>query len=151
MNFIFIMTDQLRPDHTGFGGNTIVQTPNLDKLAAESRRFNRAYCASPLCGPSRSSIFTSRMPSAHGNWLNTLGLDWEANTFVRVLKENGYRTALIGKSHLQDFASRKEVREGRPNLPLDLPNREAIMRFKRYLPEGDGKAVNRPWPENWNK
>ncbi|MEM8857836.1 MAG: sulfatase-like hydrolase/transferase, partial [Chloroflexota bacterium] len=54
-------------------------------------------------------------------------------------------------SHLQEFASRKEVREGRPNLPLDLPNREAIMRFKRYPLEGDGKAVNRPWPENWNK
>ncbi|MEM7797548.1 MAG: sulfatase-like hydrolase/transferase [Chloroflexota bacterium] len=150
MNFLFIMTDQLRPDHTGFGGNSVVQTPNLDRLAAGSRRFSRAYCASPLCGPSRSSIFTGRMPSAHGNWLNTLGLDREANTFARVLRANGYRTALVGKSHLQEFASRKEMRQGKANLPLDMPNREAVRRFKRYPFPGEGKAVNRPWPNDWN-
>ncbi|MEM9775751.1 MAG: sulfatase-like hydrolase/transferase, partial [Chloroflexota bacterium] len=46
-NFLFILTDQLRPDRTGFGGNPIVQTPHLDKLAASGRNFTRAYCNTP--------------------------------------------------------------------------------------------------------
>ncbi len=78
-NFLFIMSDQLRPDRTGFGGNPIVKTPNLDALAANGRSFNRAYCVSPSCGPSRNSIFTGRMPSANGSWTNALSLQWDAN------------------------------------------------------------------------
>ncbi|MEM7116397.1 MAG: sulfatase-like hydrolase/transferase [Chloroflexota bacterium] len=150
MNFIFIMTDQLRPDHTGYGGNPIVQTPNLDKLAAQSRRFQRAYCTNPICGPSRSSIFTGRMPSAHGNWVNMLGLDWHANTFVRVLRENGYRTALVGKSHLQEHVNRRELRRSGTKRPLDIPSPNQLRRFKRYPLSGEGDAVTQPWAQDWN-
>lgn len=151
MNFVFIMTDQLRPDHLGFGGNPIVQTPHLDALAERACEFTRAYCPSPLCGPSRSSIFTGRMPSAHGNWLNTLGLDWDANTFVHVLRDAGYHTALVGKSHLQEFLSRREVAERRPNLPLDMPRLSEGPQFDRHPYPGVGVAAQREWPANWNK
>lgn len=128
------MSDQLRPDRTGFGGNPIVKTPNLDALAARSRNFNRAYCSSPSCGPSRNSIMTGRMPSANGSWTNALSLDWEANTFVRVLRQNGYRTGLIGKSHIQDCIDRRPSKDG-SNM-LDVTK----LGLVRNPPKGEGRA-----------
>lgn len=102
-NILFIMTDQHRPDHTGFGGNNVVQTPHLDSLAAKSMRFDRAHVANPICMPNRASIFTGRMPSLHGTRYNGIALDWRAETFPRKLMEAGYHTAHLGKCHLQNM------------------------------------------------
>ncbi len=135
-NILFIITDQLRPDHTGFGRNPIVQTPNLDKLAKESMQFERAYTAHPLCGPSRRTIMTGRMPSVHGGWANGTQLDWDANTFVRVLREHGYRTGHVGKLHLQD------VFGGPPDdIKDDMP--------PVYPLKGKGDAVTPKWEDGW--
>jgi len=102
-NFLFLMTDQHRPDHTGFGGNPIVRTPHLDALAARAVRFDRAYVANPICMPNRATILTGRQPSVHGTRYNGVSLDWDAQTFVRVLREAGYRTGLVGKAHFQNM------------------------------------------------
>ena len=102
-NILMIMTDQHRPDHTGFGGNTVVRTPHLDALAATSVRFDKAYVANPICQPNRSSIFTSRLPSVHGSRYNGIALDWRQQTFPRLLKDAGYHTAHLGKCHLQNM------------------------------------------------
>ncbi|MFT6582332.1 MAG: arylsulfatase A-like enzyme, partial [Alphaproteobacteria bacterium] len=59
-NILLIITDQHRPDITGFGGNTVVKTPHLDALAAQSMRFDKSYVANPICMPNRSTIFTGR-------------------------------------------------------------------------------------------
>ncbi len=147
-NFLFIMSDQLRPDRTGFGGNPIVKTPNLDKLAANGRSFNRAYCVSPSCGPSRNSIFTGRMPSANGSWTNALSLQWDANTFVRVLRDKGYRTGMIGKSHMQDCIDRRPSKDGSNMLDLSK------LGLVRNPPQGEGRAVKGAYTEagqDWDK
>ncbi len=137
-NFLFIITDQLRADHTGFGGNPIVQTPNLDRLAQEGVQFEQAYAAHPICGPSRRTILTGRMPSVHGAWDNGTPLDWDANTFVRVLRQHGYRTAHIGKSHIQ------EMFDGAPpDAGADMPS--------FYHPPGVGTAINPTWEEGWEQ
>lgn len=102
-NFLFLITDQQRADHTGFGGNPIVRTPNLDSIAARGTVFREAYVANPICMPNRASIMTGRMPSVHGTRFNGISLDWRANTFVRRLQREGYRTTHIGKSHLQNI------------------------------------------------
>lgn len=100
-NVLVIVTDQQRADHVGFAGNTTVATPHLDALAARARVFDRAYVANPVCSPNRSSLLTGRMPSSHGVIFNERALEWGTNTFVRSLRHAGYRTGLIGKSHLQ--------------------------------------------------
>ena len=102
-NVLLIMTDQHRPDHLGFGGNAIIETPTLDALAAQSMTFTNAFVTNPLCQPNRCSIMTMRYPSVHGTRHNGIALDPEANTFVRRLRSAGYRTALVGKGHLQNF------------------------------------------------
>lgn len=140
-NILFIMTDQLRPDRLGFGGNRVINTPNLDALAARSRNFTRAYCNSPSCGPSRNAIMTGRMPSANGSWTNALSLDPQANTFVRVLRDSGYRTGLIGKSHLQDCIDRRPSKGGKNKLDLTK------LGLVRHPPQGEGRAVLGPYAE----
>ena len=61
-NIVLIMTDQHQAKALSIAGNLDVKTPNLDKLAKTGTRFTNAYVTFPLCSPSRSSIFTGRMP-----------------------------------------------------------------------------------------
>lgn len=100
-NFLLFITDQHRADHLGIYGNDVVRTPNIDRLAGWVAQ--RCYVASPICMPNRSSLMTGRMPSAHGARHNGIPLPLSQVTFVERLREAGYRTGLVGKSHLQNM------------------------------------------------
>lgn len=100
-NFLFIITDQHRADHLGCYGNAIVRTPSIDSIAVRGTRFTHNYVANPICMPNRSSIMTGRLPSLHGVRHNGIALSREHTTFVEVLRAGGYKTAIIGKAHLQ--------------------------------------------------
>ena len=102
-NFLLIMTDQHRADHLGCYGNPILKTPRIDSLAARGVAFDRFIVASPICMPNRATLMTGRMPSAHGVRHNGLPLSLEATTFVELLRVAGWRTAMVGKSHLQNM------------------------------------------------
>ncbi|MEZ5657090.1 MAG: sulfatase-like hydrolase/transferase [Burkholderiaceae bacterium] len=108
-NILMIITDQHRADHVGFGGNKIVRTPNLDRIAARGMVFRQGYVANPICMPNRASILTGVVPSAHGVRYNGVALDPSFDTFVRQFREAGYRTALVGKSHLQNMNDAPEI------------------------------------------
>lgn len=108
-NVLFVICDQLRADHLGFAGNRVVRTPNIDSIAEGGTVFDRAYVNNPVCMPNRSTIMTGRMPSAHGVVFNDRSLDPNVTTFVGTLRDHGWRTALIGKSHLQHGMSREAV------------------------------------------
>jgi arylsulfatase len=105
-NFLVFITDQHRADHLGCYGNPIVRTPHIDTLAANGTRFEKAYVANPVCMPNRGSMMTGRLPSIHGGRGNGVPLPLESVTFVDLLSEAGYKTALIGKSHLQNMEDR---------------------------------------------
>lgn len=107
-NVLFIMTDQHRPDHTGFGGGQ-VDTPHLDSIAARGTRFDRCFVSNPICMPNRSTIVTGRLPSLHGTRFNGIPLAWNSNTFMRVLRSAGYHTAYFGKSHLQNMGEAEHI------------------------------------------
>jgi arylsulfatase A-like enzyme len=102
-NILFFISDQLRADHLGCYGNREIRTPAIDSIAARGVRFDRFYVASPVCQPNRATLATGRMPSLHGVRFNGISLSLAANTFIEVLRAGGWRTALIGKSHLQNF------------------------------------------------
>jgi arylsulfatase A-like enzyme len=119
---LFIITDQQRADHVGFAGNDVVRTPHLDSIAARGTVFDNAWVANPVCMPNRSSIMTGRMPSAHGVIFNDRSLEWGANTHVRQFREAGYRTALIGKSHLQYGMSRNAFADSGLQAAVDSPH-----------------------------
>ncbi|WP_426003151.1 sulfatase family protein [Paenarthrobacter sp. NyZ202] len=102
-NVLFIIADQLRADHLGFGGNSTVRTPNLDALAARSLVFNNATVANPTCMPNRASLMTGRWPSAHGTRCNGITLDPFTQTVPGSLASSGYRTVGVGKLHHQNM------------------------------------------------
>ncbi len=137
-NILWIVSDQLRADHVGFGGNPVVRTPNLDGLAARARVFDNAWVANPICMPNRCSMLTGRMPTAHGVIFNDRSLAPNANTFARQLSDSGYATALIGKSHIQHGLSRNVVREQRkaPTLFSPYPDGwDELENAEHYLSE----------------
>ncbi len=128
-NFLFIITDQHRADHLGCGGNQIVQTPNIDGIAAKGTMWDRFYVANPICMPNRASIMTGRMCSAHGARHNGIPLSKDHTTFVELLRDAGYRTGLIGKSHLQSFTGLAATNKFEPSPDLHTPSphlRDAI-------------------------
>ncbi|MCD6365147.1 MAG: sulfatase-like hydrolase/transferase, partial [Planctomycetes bacterium] len=69
-NILVIMTDQHSKYFLGCAGNDIVRTPNLDALAAGGMRLTDAYCAGPLCVPSRMAFMTTMTPSKNRVWGN---------------------------------------------------------------------------------
>ena len=137
-NVLFVITDQQRADHAGFMGNRVVRTPNLDRIATSGTVFENAWVSNPVCMPNRSSIMTSRMPTAHGVIFNDRSLDWGSNTFVRQFRGENYRTGLIGKSHLQHGSSRNSMNPYRGSgavKPTHPEGWDEIENFERFLEE----------------
>jgi arylsulfatase A-like enzyme len=102
-NFLLIITDQQRGDHASCYGNKVLKTPGIDRIAAGGVRFDRFHVASPVCMPNRATLMTGRLPSLHGVRFNGVPLPLGTNTFVEVMRTAGWRTALVGKSHLQNL------------------------------------------------
>jgi arylsulfatase A-like enzyme len=136
-NFLLFITDQHRADHLGCYDNAQVQTPVIDSLAAKGTRFSRFYVATPICMPNRASLMTGRMPSLHGARHNGIPLSLSATTFVDILAAGGWRTALIGKCHLQSMSPRKPTL-GMPDVDpaLVLPPEELREAEKTILGHG---------------
>ena len=103
-NILLITSDQ-QHWHTLGRNNPHIDTPNLDRLAAQGTTFERAYCPNPTCSPTRASILTGKYPSEHGCYSLGTKLPESEQTVSNLLLEAGYRTALIGKAHLQPLRS----------------------------------------------
>ncbi len=129
-NFLFIITDQHRADHLGCYGNNIVRTPNIDGLASKGTRFDRFYVANPICMPNRASIMTGRMCSVHGARHNGIPLSRDHTTFVELLRDAGYRTGLIGKSHLQSFTGLPASNQFKPAEGKHVPSKHLRDAYK---------------------
>ncbi|NDK30860.1 choline-sulfatase [Nesterenkonia haasae] len=98
-NIVVIQADQMAAQALGAYGDTAAHTPEIDQLADQGALFERAYCNTPLCAPSRASMMTGRMPSEIDCCDN--GDDFPASvpTFAHRLRQEGYHTALIGRMH----------------------------------------------------
>ena len=113
-NIIYIFSDQHRGDTLGSVGHPAVITPNLDKLATEGVNFTRCYTNSPLCVPARASMMTGQHVCEHGIWTNGNEASSLSPSHVRNIRDAGYHTAVIGKTHLYRHggSSLKHTREG---------------------------------------
>ncbi|HYO82116.1 MAG TPA: sulfatase-like hydrolase/transferase, partial [Bryobacteraceae bacterium] len=98
-NVLFIAVDDMRPD-LGCYGNTLVRTPNIDKLASRGTTFLRAYCQQAVCSPSRTSLLTGRRPDStkvyelQTHFRRTIP---DAVTLPEYFKKHGYVTTGLSK------------------------------------------------------
>ncbi len=103
-NIIFILSDDLAQGDVGCYGQKLIQTPNLDRMAAEGTRYTQAYCGTTVCAPSRTSLMTGlhmgHSPVRANREIKPEGqLPLPAGTFTvaQLLKSEGYSTACVGK------------------------------------------------------
>lgn len=99
LNVLFIAVDDLRTS-LGCYGDTLVKSPNIDRFAATARRFDHAYTQQAVCGPSRTSLLTGRLPDNTRVWHNrNLFRDAEPDivTLPQLFKNHGYHTLSLGK------------------------------------------------------
>lgn len=110
-NILFLMSDQHRWDAMGCSGDW-VQTPNLDRIAAEGVRFVDCVTNSPVCIPARVSLATGWYPHNTSVWDNCrYDLSLEMPTWMQAIRAAGYRTSVFGKTHLHHHGGDLRERE----------------------------------------
>jgi arylsulfatase A-like enzyme len=123
-NILLVFTDQQTASAMSCAGNRWVNTPHMDALAREGVRFVSAYCAAPICGPSRGSLVTGLPPHASGVVYNGDALPDNLPTIGSALRQAGYYTAWTGKWHLpESFLREAQDTHGFHHRPLtkDIP------------------------------
>ena len=104
-NILLVITDQQSATMLGCAGNRHLRTPAMDSLAASGMRFQRAYCCNPMCGPSRFSLMTGRLPSEIGvcnhddSHIDSMPAHVKEHGLGWMLRRAGYETAYGGKFH----------------------------------------------------
>ncbi len=162
-NILFLLSDDQGAWAMGCAQNTDVQTPNLDRLAAQGVRFDNFFCASPVCSPARASILTGTIPSCHGilDWLSggnlpagipgmedMFGYQHETKpirytshltAYTDLLCEAGYTCALSGKWHMGDSLHPQHGFSGWYTLGrggCDYYHADVVENGKIHFPEG---------------
>lgn len=134
-NILYIMTDQQSATAMSCAGNTDVHTPNMDRLAAHGVRFDNAYCAMPLSGPSRAAMFTGHTPGEVGLQKNGTHMpdSLHTRTLGTLIEQAGYTTAYAGKWHVHTNSLPSKHAFGFENLHEhnDIGLAEAAVDFLR--------------------
>lgn len=100
-NIVVIMTDDHAIQAISSYGSDLVETPHLDELAEEGMLFNQATVTNSICAPSRAVLLTGKYSHLNGVATNKARFDSSQMTFPKVLQDEGYQTAIIGKWHLK--------------------------------------------------
>lgn len=126
-NIIVIMTDQHRLSAVGAYGDTVCQTPNIDRLAREGVRFETAYTSNPVCSPARGTVMTGQYPHTHGitSNLHNVGcsvheLRDRPELLSRRMESAGYQLGYTGKWHLGTEKTESFGIPNEPSLPRDV-------------------------------
>jgi len=100
-NIIFIMTDDHAKKALSIYDNSLISTPNMDRIGQEGIVFNRAFVTNSICGPSRAVFLTGKYSHINGFRNNSDSFDGSQETLAKILKRNGYYTSVVGKWHLK--------------------------------------------------
>lgn len=100
-NIIFIMSDDHAEKAISAYSSELIETPNIDRIAKEGMLFKNSYVTNSICAPSRATMLTGKYSSQNGLRDNRDEFDGSQQTFIKLLKANGYQTSIIGKWHLK--------------------------------------------------
>ena len=127
-NILFIMSDDHAAHAMSCYSSAINETPHLDRIANEGVRLDNCFCTNSICTPSRASILTGTYNHVNGVLTLTQRLDNNIATFARLLRADGYQTAIVGKWHLGTEPE---------NLPRDFDYWRVLSRL-----HGQGEYFN---------
>lgn len=102
-NIVFIMSDDHAYQAISAYNSGLTKTPNIDKIADQGIKFNKAFVTNSICAPSRAVILTGKFSHLNGVPGNGQVFDGNQQTFPKILQENDYQTAIIGKWHLKSY------------------------------------------------
>lgn len=105
-NVLIILTDQQNRWTIGAYGGTLVETPNIDRIAYEGSIFTNFFTNTAVCTPSRGTLMTGRHHHSHGAWSNGQPLNRDEITFAQLLRDISYDTGYLGKWHLDGYDTR---------------------------------------------
>ena len=100
-NILFIMSDDHAYQAISAYGSKVNQTPNIDRIANQGMRFDRAFVTNSICGPSRAVILTGKYSHLNGFIRNGNTFNGNQQTVSKLLQAAGYQTAVVGKWHLK--------------------------------------------------
>ena len=100
MNIIYIMSDDHSYQTISAYDQRYIHTPNIDRIGNEGVRFTNSFVANSISGPSRACMLTGKHSHANGFINNSTTFNGDQLTFPKLLQQNGYQTAMIGKWHL---------------------------------------------------
>lgn len=139
-NILFIMCDQMRHDAVACNGNEIVQTPNLDRLAASGVNFSNSYTPDPICVPARASLTSGHYPhKCTGTKENTGCIKEGMPLLGEELNKRGYETYAMGKLHYLPYTP-----PGEPNTSYGIKNVELCesgRMIKKFDFEGKTRGI----------
>lgn len=143
-NVLLILSDDHSVPHVGaYGGDNCPRlnlTPNLDALAEDGIRFNRAYTASPQCAPSRTAIFAGRSPVGLSVTRFTQPARSDIPFFTDVLRKNGYWVGLDGRHQHLDGSGRPMPHVEKTYVELGMRGKEFSTRFDHFVRHADTKG-----------
>jgi arylsulfatase A-like enzyme len=102
-NIIYIMSDDHDNDAISAYNKKFISTPNIDRLAKEGVKFNKAFVGNSICSPARATLLTGQHSHKNGVKDNFTRFDSSKTTVGHLLSQAGYQTALIGKWHLHSY------------------------------------------------
>ena len=132
LNVVFILADDMSRDTWGAYGGKDCRTPNIDQLAKDGIRFDRAYCTVAMCAPFRQELYSGRSPWRTGTLPNHSKSVSKTKSIVHYLKPIGYRVALLGKSHVGPNECYPFERLGDVSKRVDA-NPETLDKAKAFL------------------
>ena len=131
-NVVFILADDMSRDTWGVYGGKDCKTPNIDQLAKDGTRFDRAYCTVAMCAPFRQELYSGRSPWRTGTLPNHSKSVQGTKSIVHYLKPLGYRVALLGKSHVGPSECYPFEKLGDVSKKVDA-NPETLEKAKSFL------------------
>ena len=162
-NFIVVFVDDMGYGDVSSYGHPTIKTPNLDRMSYEGQKWTQFYSASSVCTPSRAALMTGRLPIRNGMIGSStrvlfpnsdFGLPSSEITIAEKLKENGYKTAAIGKWHLGHKEEYLPLQHGFDyyyGIPysndMNAINAVTCCPGNNYWPQYDKKIIN---SDNYN-
>ncbi len=143
-NVLIIFMDDLRPE-LGCYGESHIQSPNIDALAAQGVLFDRAYCQQALCGPSRVSMMSGMYPDTTGVcdlWTPLTKAMPDAMSMPRYFKQRGYETFSFGKVYHHTRDDKASWSHLAPRDDVKYANAETLEGIKQRTEEGKRKGVD---------